>query len=111
MPVCITGMHRSGTSLVANLLRQCGLYLGEEDDLIPATADNQQGYWENRRFLALNDDILKELGGSWDFPPLAPAGWHDDERLNPLRVKAEILVDQFRDHQPWGWKDPRNSLT
>lgn len=68
MAVCITGMHRSGTSLVTNLLRLCGLYLGDEQDLMPATPDNQRGYWENRKFSDLNDEILAALGGTWDLP-------------------------------------------
>jgi hypothetical protein len=112
MPVCITGMHRSGTSLVANLLRLCGLYLGEEDDLLPATVDNTEGYWENRKFMLLNDEILRALGGAWDFPP-APAldGWPYDEKSNALRLKAEVLLDEFANREPWGWKDPRNCLT
>lgn len=104
-------MHRSGTSLVANLLHLCGVYLGREDDLMPASTDNQRGYWENQKFSALNDEILAELGGTWEFPPIAPPGWIEEARFNPLRVKAEILLQEFRDHEPWGWKDPRNSLT
>ena len=104
-------MHRSGTSLVANLLHLCGVYLGREDDLMPASPDNQRGYWENQKFSALNDEILAELGGTWEFPPIAPPGWIEEARFNPLRVKAEILLQEFRDHEPWGWKDPRNSLT
>jgi hypothetical protein len=111
MPVCITGMHRSGTSLVANLLRLCGLYLGEEQDLMPATTDNESGYWENEKIRILNDQILRELGGTWDFPPVAADGWAESERFTSLRVKAETLLQEFRDHEPWGWKDPRSCLT
>lgn len=111
MPVCITGMHRSGTSLVANLLRRCGLYLGESQDILPATVDNADGYWENRRFVLLDNEVLLALGGSWDFPPAARDDWPYDERLQPVRVKAELLLEDFVDHEPWGWKDPRASLT
>ena len=111
MPVCITGMHRSGTSLVANLLGRCGLYLGEEKDLLPASHDNQSGYWENRKFVAINDDVLKQIGGDWSLPPVVSEGWEQDERFSCLRVRAEALLEEFRDHEPWGWKDPRNSLT
>ena len=35
MPLCVTGMHRSGTSMVARLLNVCGLDLGPEADLLP----------------------------------------------------------------------------
>jgi hypothetical protein len=111
MAVCITGMHRSGTSLVTNLLRLCGLYLGDEQDLMPATPDNQSGYWENRKFVHLNDEILAELGGTWDLPPVTAEGWAEQERFNNLRIKAERVLEEFHSHGPWGWKDPRNSLT
>lgn len=111
MPICITGMHRSGTSLVTNLLHLCGVYLGKEDELMPASRDNPSGYWENRKFSTLNDEILAELGGAWDSPPVAQPEWEENERFNPLRVKAEILLQGFRNQEPWGWKDPRNSLT
>lgn len=111
MPVCITGMHRSGTSMVANLLNLCGVYLGEEGDLMPPTNDNLNGYWENRKFSHLNDQILAKLGGTWDMPPPATAGWVEQEALTPLRAKAEMLMEDFHGREPWGWKDPRNSLT
>ena len=31
MPVAIAGMHRAGTSMVARVLRLCGLDLGEDE--------------------------------------------------------------------------------
>ena len=111
MPVCITGMHRSGTSLMANLMGRCGLYLGEEDDLLPPSPDNTDGYWENRKFVSLNDEVLLELGSAWDCPTQASEGWPHEERFNSIRFKAEILLEQFMDREPWGWKDPRTSLT
>ena len=46
-PILIAGMHRSGTSMVAELLYRCGLALGAEDQLfLPANEDNPAGYWE-----------------------------------------------------------------
>ena len=45
-PICIAGAHRSGTSMVMRLLHECGLYLGAESDLMPAQADNPDGFWE-----------------------------------------------------------------
>ena len=112
MPVCITGMHRSGTSLVANLMGRCGLYLGEDDELLPASPDNTDGYWEHRDFVSLNDEVLLGLGSAWDLPSAkVREGWPYEERFNPSRVRAEILLTRFVDHELWGWKDPRSSLT
>jgi len=111
MPVCITGMHRSGTSLVTNLLRLCGLYLGKEADLLPATVDNQAGYWESRSIMLLNDAILRQLGGAWDSPPPLGVSWAHESRFRSLRQQAETLLREFTGREPWGWKDPRNCLT
>ena len=69
MPFCVIGMHRSGTSLVANLLGAGGVYLGEPKELMPASVDNRRGYWENLRFVEMNDRILRDVGASWDLPP------------------------------------------
>ena len=110
MPVCIAGMHRSGTSMVARLLHLCGLYLGQEDDLKHGSANNPEGFWENVKLLKVNEDILGELGSAWDCPPPALGGW-TEEGLLRLRAKAGVVLQEFHGREPWGWKDPRNSLT
>lgn len=109
MVVCIAGMHRSGTSMVARLLQQCGLYLGDEASMLPPAPDNPEGFFEHAGFVALNDEVLKALGGAWDAPP--PAMWAIAPELPALRERAAALVAGFAAHAPWGWKDPRNSLT
>jgi|Deesub1362A_J573_1020465.scaffolds.fasta_scaffold00087_91 hypothetical protein len=111
MPVCITGMHRSGTSMVTRLLNLCGLYLGQESDLMEPAPDNPEGFWENKSFVGLNDMILAELGGAWDLPPLVEDGWEQQPEFNRFKSKAISLVQRFKGHEAWGWKDPRNSLT
>ena len=111
MPVCIGGMHRSGTSMVANLLRLCGLNLGPEADMLPPAADNPEGFWENVKFRSLNDEILGALGGKFDAPPRLPDGWHESKTLDPVRERAGAVLREFKGAEPWGWKDPRNSLT
>lgn len=111
MPVCIGGMHRSGTSMVANLLRLCGLHLGTEAEMLPPASDNPEGFWEHGQFRNLNDEILGALGGTFDAPPVLPDGWPELETLAPLREKARALLRRLTTAEPWGWKDPRNSLT
>jgi GT2 family glycosyltransferase/glycosyltransferase involved in cell wall biosynthesis len=108
--ICIAGAHRSGTSMVARLLHACGLYLGPKNELMPAQADNPDGFWEHLGFVALNDELLSELGGAWDLPPKADQDVKHP-RLEPLRTKAQVLIEGFDSAKVWGWKDPRNSLT
>ena len=96
--------------MLTRLLHACGLYLGPQEELMPAQTDNPDGFWEHLGFVALNDELLSALGGAWDLPPkrdenFAHAG------LEPLRMKARLLVEKFDSAGLWGWKDPRNSLT
>jgi hypothetical protein len=103
MPVCIAGMHRSGTSMVASLLHAAGLYLGIEADVLP-------GLKENRRFNNVNQRILKQLGGNWDEPPPIPNEWAGSG-FDRQRAEVRALFAHFANHEPWGWKDPRTCLT
>ena len=96
--------------MLTRLLHTCGLYLGPESELMPAQADNPEGFWEHLGFVALNDELLNELGGAWDLPPKADENFADP-RLDPLRMKARLLIEGFHSASVWGWKDPRNSLT
>jgi hypothetical protein len=112
-------MHRSGTSFAANALRLLGVSLGDPDQLLPAGPDNPAGYWENRSIKEIDDEVLAELGGSWDQPPVLVDGWERDERLEPLRCRAsDLLQSAFGDAvggagdrvEIVAWKDPRLSL-
>lgn len=111
LSICIAGMHRSGTSMVARLLHECGLYLGPLEEL-GFDVKNGERHWENIRFVALNEKILNRLGGSWHDPPQLPAGWECNAEIQRLTVPAKRLIAMCsQDHRSWGWKDPRNSLT
>ena len=45
-----------------------------------------------------------------DLPPKADETSARPE-LDPLRLKARLLIERFDSAHVWGWKDPRNSLT
>ncbi|HET9315501.1 MAG TPA: sulfotransferase [Vicinamibacteria bacterium] len=109
MPVAIAGMHRAGTSMVARILRMCGLDLGGDEHFAPPAPDNTEGYWEDLRFLAWNERILEAFEGAWDAVPAFPPGWPSDARLRAVRDEADALAASRP--EPWGWKDPRTSLT
>ena len=96
--------------MVTRLLHRCGLELGRESDLMPPQADNPEGFWEHLGLVALNEELLNELGGAWDLPPKADENF-THARLDPLRMKARLLIELFESARVWGWKDPRNSLT
>jgi Sulfotransferase family len=111
MPVAIAGMHRSGSSLIARLLNLCGLDLGPEDRLMPAAKDNPEGFWESLPFVHVNDYLIGEFGGWWDRPSQPLPGWECASVLDFRREQARALPGELGLAEPWGWKDPRNSLT
>jgi len=115
MPICIAGMHRSGTSMVSDLLHTLGIYMGEEADLLSAKeGENAGGFWEHFGFYALNERLLLHLRAGWDAPWM-PDNWEAREDLAPFREEARLLVNRMREatsgNRRWGWKDPRNSIT
>lgn len=112
-PVVITGMHRSGTSLVASYLSSLGIDLG--DSLLAADVHNPHGYFEDADFRQLQGEILTDVtpgddGGHRDWE------WTENERLDRDRLArwtglARALA-AARSGRPglWGRKDPRTSL-
>ena len=81
--------------MLTRLLHACGLYLGPKDELMPAQADNPDGFWEHLGFVALNDELLNALGGAWDLPPKRDENFAH-ARLDPLRMKARLLDRKVR---------------
>jgi hypothetical protein len=109
--VCVLGMHRSGTSLVARLLNLLGVDLGPEESLMQPTQDNAVGYWEHQRIIDLNDDVLARLGGTWyDPPPIAPEVFAGPDFADLRRTARRLVAQDFGSSRLWGWKDPRSCL-
>lgn len=107
----ILGMHRSGTSLVANLVHAIGIDLGQ--DLIPADEANEAGYWESRRIWETHEKILKEMNCDWNNPPLTFPDdlWHKPEIQELKRTLLEFVRSECnRTHKIWGFKDPRTAI-
>ncbi len=100
----ITGMHRSGTSMVSSLLHTAGLHLG--DQLLAGNSANPHGYFEDVTFFEFHERLLHRreqtylyLNPDCDFRP------SDDER-----EQARLLIAERSCQPMWGWKDPRTSL-
>jgi hypothetical protein len=98
-------MPRSGTSLVTQLLHRCGFSVGPAEQLMPPSFNNTDGFWENLRFVRLNERLLAASGGTWFAPPptLRPTA--------KITAEAQSILAQFEGAEPWLWKDPRNALT
>lgn len=100
----ILGMHKSATSLAAGALHKFGVNMGKE--LMGGDRWNEIGYFEDMEFFRLNEEILKEAGGSWYNPP-------SEKAISALKKKfAPKIKKLVKDKSGlWGWKDPRTTLT
>src|SRR5690348_16827069 len=102
-PICVLGMHRSGTSCVTGLLEEAGVFLGEVSKQNP---HNRKGNQENRAIMQLHDAVLAANGGAWDDPPEDAVSWSAEQRLT-----LAAIIDRYRGHDPWAFKDPRSLFT
>ncbi len=103
-PLVITGMHRSGTSLVASLLQRAGVDVGSE--LVAPNEGNPHGYFEDCGFLRFHEKLLRHCPHRFlvqDRSSLKLPGPEDIER-------ARQLISDRKGHPIWGFKDPRTSL-
>lgn len=119
-PVIVIGMHRSGTTMIARMLSDLGVFMG---------ADLERNH-ESLFFIACNDWLLGNSGGRWDNPGAMKWLQASDEML---QLSEEYLAYRLRHAParhytglaryvagsralpgltcPWGWKDPRNTFT
>lgn len=104
MMLIVAGHHRSGTSLLAQLLAASGLFLG--DELMPGAASNPHGHVEDMEVVRLHDRILADNGRNWQvtrdlLPVVNDDVWTD---------MADLIERRDRRHRLWGFKDPRVCL-
>jgi len=116
-PIIIIGMHRSGTSMVARMLEELGLFIGKGKEM------NSEAFF----FYRLNNWALRQSGGSWDYPePVRHFIENQEVRAfaadyitymmkTPRIISYMGLLKYLRYGSPanldipWGWKDPRNT--
>jgi hypothetical protein len=106
----VLGMHRSGTSLCANVLHALGINMAEDANRSP---DNQRGHWERPQINYLNDSVFAAFNRRWnDYAHVLslPEGWC----LSPqVRAIQADIVGWLRPNllaQPrFGFKDPRTA--
>jgi hypothetical protein len=101
----ITGMHRSGTSLITQWLSKCGLQTGER--LVPGGNGNIEGHFEDIEFLKMHEEILADHNlpvTGLTVEHVAQFTVYEKEKLKSIIKVKRQLYDQ------WGWKDPRTCL-
>ncbi|HEV2855790.1 MAG TPA: sulfotransferase [Thermoanaerobaculia bacterium] len=103
----ICGMHRSGTSLVASVLRQAGLDIGREE--FGPGLGQPRGHFEDHDFYHFHEAILAAAGRSCFTAGEALLG--EIGEVDPaFEEQARALAAARADRPFWGWKEPRTCL-
>jgi hypothetical protein len=112
-PVIILGMHRSGTSMVSELLDELGLFVGQK----------LQDDHESTFFLELNNQIMNRVSAAWDYPKpvLDFLACEEAVQMTAQALEADLSSRRIKEFlgkgsletfdTPWGWKDPRTVFT
>jgi hypothetical protein len=118
-PVIVVGMHRSGTSMLTRHLCTFGFYMGRR----------LSGNAESLFFQRLNRGILAAAEGKWSnvMPVIEKmhsakfvrqqVDYLEEKLFKKSEIRTFLGVGQClklwldRNPSPWGWKDPRNSIT
>jgi hypothetical protein len=116
-PVIIIGMHRSGTNLLTQILRDAGIFMGAL----------REGNNESKVYLTINERIFKLFSASWDNPSSIAKELLKDEVSLAYATAVKCWMSPAHDilywgpryfhyclNMPsghWGWKDPRTTFT
>lgn len=124
-PLIVLGMHRSGTSLMVRLLADLGIHMGS---WLSRDAESVHFQWLNRRIYgaagskwAAVEGLQRAMESAAFVDRQAEATRRTLFQGHPLLFKGSLLPDFFGrerwtkvcagDALPWGWKDPRTTLT
>jgi hypothetical protein len=110
-PIVVLGMHRSGTSVVTEIIRALGSHAGESAALTPPDIFNPGGYWEHKPAVELDNEILDALSANWtDRIVHADPARLTAEQRGTYVTRAKEATQSLRGHGSFVIKDPRMSL-
>lgn len=103
--LAIIGMHRSGTSMVAQWLAKSGLDMGSE--LMGSDIGNVRGHYEDMDFVRVHSEIMTDWG--MDAMAVESLPSHRVISVSQSAHLVDLIASKDGDHE-WGWKDPRTCL-
>ena len=105
--IAIVGMHRSGTSLLCDLLNKSGVKFGEN---LLVAEDNPEGHFENKELLNFHKRVLIYNGEN-------PTGLKLKTNIPKMNreqiIEAKTIFTKLTQNYKediFGWKDPRMTL-
>jgi hypothetical protein len=112
-PIIVSGMYRSGTSLMANLVHAWGAHgavpsrtAGDGESEPPPDEGNPRGYWQSMKVMRFMAALQRQIG--------VPC-WHPDFRQAAAALAADpryrdaaltLIAEMQATGRPWFWKEP-----
>lgn len=107
MQIIVTGMHRSGTSVLTNLVHLMGAQMGSVAVMDGPSHANPRGHWERIDIQAAHTRLLHAVGREWyHVLRFSPSAIPEDERIAFSREAQQILAE-LGSHRLSALKDPR----
>ena len=110
--IVVIGMHRSGTSMAANIVHALGANMGDRH--FNVSPENAKGHWERPMVVGFNDRIFSYFNRDWGQSShilTLPEHWLGAPFIKGLRREAaQWLSDEMKKVALYGFKDPRTSL-
>ena len=108
-PIFVTGLPRSGTSMVAGCLHRCGFWVG---DTVPGGIGNPRGFYENTK---IRETIIKPILVALGCDPLGVKKlpqFKGEPRANGLVDAIQLILQKegYKQNQQWLYKDAKLSL-
>ena len=108
-PLFILGLPRSGTSMVAGILKKTGFWCGST---LNGDGNNPKGYFEHK---VVREQIIKPMLTAMDCDPLGVRRLPDLDALESQpklkrRLYEVLKSDGYRDQRPWLYKDAKLTL-
>lgn len=108
--IVILGMHKSGTSLMTQMIQETGAYLGKEDNLLEKDSSNPDGHFENLDILYANNDILHSCDREWYNLEVLNFDYSDRQTVKGMEKLKRIIQELFQKSNVVAIKDPRISV-
>lgn len=106
--IIVSGIYRSGTSLVTELIHRWGAYAGHEEDIF----QDEYGYMEHFALQKLNDELLNN-----NSRVPTPVNQLLEKAQDPILQERALQILDEMDREAgeaqavgWVWKDPRLPL-
>ena len=106
MVYIVLGMHKSGTTLISEILHQSGINMGDFDSLVSYDSGNK---YERQETKALNYQILN-CAKTYSLNVINSVGRNSVKEIH-LEEINKLIIRLNHKYDNWGFKDPRMCLT